>query len=235
MSNIAIILARGGSKGIPKKNIKIFCGKPLIYWSIKQAIDSGIFDKVVVSTDCKKIRDISIESGAEAPFLRPSNLATDQSPSIDSVIHCLDYYQNKNVSFNNVCLLEPTSPLRSPGQLKSISDNFNKLSKEYDSLITIGELGESAELLKIIKGNSLEPSFSSVHSSQRRQDLSVHYFPYGVAYFIKAKVLRSERTFYAKKCTYFILEPNQCYEIDTPLDFEINEYLFEKYYYNSQY
>lgn len=232
MKILALILARGGSKGIPQKNIKKFCGKPLIQWTVKQALETSQFSRVVVSTDSQEIRDIAKESGAEAPFLRPAHLATDLSPSIDSVIHCLDYFKNDGIDFDIVALLEPTSPLRKRFQLEEIVNRFIRLSSNFDSLITIGEVKESVDLLKTIDGDEIKPYQGGEHSTARRQDIEKTYFPYGVAYLTKTEALREQKTFYTSRCTYFMLDEDQCFEIDDPIDFLINETVFKKYYFN---
>ncbi len=112
---IAIIPARGGSKGIPNKNITLINGKPLIYYTILPAVElkkEGIIDHVIVSTDSVQIAETSSELGAEVPFLRPEHLADDNTKSIDVMIHALDYYKSNGVEFDSSILLQPTSPLR---------------------------------------------------------------------------------------------------------------------------
>ena len=230
MKILGLILARGGSKGIPNKNIKSFCGKPLITWTIEQAIQSEMFENVIVSTDSNDILNISLEAGAETPFLRPKELSSDFSPSIDSVIHSLDYLSSRGDHFDAVTLLEPTSPLRTASQLTEIVQKFINLSEEYDSLITIGKVRESVELLKTIDGEEMKPYSGNSHSTARRQDIEYTYFPYGVAYIAKTSALRDQKTFYTSRCSYFMLDDNQCFEIDDSGDFLINEALYAEYF-----
>jgi CMP-N-acetylneuraminic acid synthetase len=109
---IAIIPARGGSKGLPRKNIKLLLGKPLVAWTIEQAKNSKYVNKVVVSTEDKEIAEISRGYGAEVPFLRPKELARDDSPTIDAILHALNWFEESGEYFDIVVLLEPTSPLR---------------------------------------------------------------------------------------------------------------------------
>jgi CMP-N-acetylneuraminic acid synthetase len=231
---LAIILARGGSKGLPKKNIKIFCDKPLISWAISQALKSNAFEDVVVSTDCSEISKIAKESGAYVPFLRPKELAQDTSSSIDAIIHSIDYLSEIGKDYDAVCLLEPTSPLRTPDQLKLIVEDYKKKCNQYTSVITVGKIREPLELFKVLDGDALKPLKSSTHSQSRRQDMNDYYFPYGVAYIANTINLREEKTLYTSKCSYYVIEDNQCFEIDDQIDFDINEYLFQKYYYNKQ-
>ena len=109
---LAIIPARGGSKGLPGKNIKNIAGKPLIYWTAKKAFESKYIDEVFISTDSIKIKDICEKMGFEIPALRPSEFAKDESPSYEVVIHAINFFKKLNKKFDYVLLLEPTSPLR---------------------------------------------------------------------------------------------------------------------------
>lgn len=109
---IAIVPARGGSKGLLRKNIKSLLGRPLIAWTIEQARSSRYIDKIVVSTDDKEIAKISKKYGAEVPFLRPKELARDDSPTIDAIMHAINWFEERGEYFDLVVLLEPTSPLR---------------------------------------------------------------------------------------------------------------------------
>jgi CMP-N,N'-diacetyllegionaminic acid synthase len=234
MNFLAIILARGGSKGIPGKNIKSFCDQPLISWTIKQAYNAQVFTKIVVSSDSKEIIEASLKYGADVPFIRPKNLSQDNSSSIEAINHCLDFYEKNGESFDAVCLLEPTSPLRTPDQLKNIINSFIERKETYDSLVTVGKVRESVEIFKRLEQEDLKPYFGSKHSQIRRQDSKQAYFPYGVAYIIKTHALRKEKTFYSNKCTYYQIDDNQCFEIDEIYDFEICEYLFQRYFINLQ-
>ena len=124
MKNIALIPARGGSKGIKRKNIKLFNNMPLIYWTIKTALESNYIDRVVVSTEDDEIADISRSLCAEVPFMRPPSLATDDSTGIETVLHALD-----NLSeVKNILLMQPTSPLRKPIHIEEIF----KLRTKFD-------------------------------------------------------------------------------------------------------
>ena len=232
---LAIILARGGSKGLPKKNIKNFCDKPLIYWTISQALKSNAFEDVVVSTDCLEILEISKESGASVPFLRPKELAEDTSSSIDAIIHSINYLSKNGKDYDAVCLLEPTSPLRTPDQLKLIVQDYKKKCHRYTSLITVGKIREPLELFKILDGDALKPFNSTTHSQSRRQDMNNYYFPYGVAYIANTQNILEEKTLYTKKCSFYLIKDNQCFEIDDQDDFDINQFMFKKYHYNNQF
>jgi len=107
---LCVIPARGGSKRIPKKNIKVFCGKPMIAWSILAAIESGCFDKIIVSTDDTEIAEISKEFGAKVPFSRPQSLSDDYTGTTEFVAHAINWFLQESISFTDVCCLYATAP-----------------------------------------------------------------------------------------------------------------------------
>jgi len=218
---LAIIPARGGSKGLPRKNIKNLCGKPLIAWSIQSGLNSIYLDKVVVSTDCKDIASIAKKYGAEVPFLRPSYLATDTATTFDVVKHVIEYYRDKeNLLYDFIVLLEPTSPLRDLGDIDRMIEKSIKEEKYVDSVISVGEVHEHPSIMKkITKCRYLESYCQNVKIKLRRQDNDPAYFPYGVAYVVKTGSLLKEKTFYTKKCGFYEIKRYQCYEIDDIYDF----------------
>ena len=136
--NLAIIPARGGSKGIPKKNIKLLAGKPLIQWTIEHALNSSCVSRLVVSTDCEDIADISTKLKAEVPFLRPNELSSDTASTESAILHCLEWLSlNENYQPDNIILLQPTSPIRSLDAIDNAFDTF--LKKKADSLLSVSE------------------------------------------------------------------------------------------------
>jgi len=219
-SVISVIPARFGSKGLPGKNTKHLCGKPLIAWSIEQSLSSNLIDTVVVSTDSNEIANISKDYGAEVPFIRPSNLATDDASTLSVVQHCLDYYLNQDHTFDYLVLLEPTSPLRKNNDIDNMLTKLDLSCKDFDSIVSLGETHAHPSILKIYK-NDLVSSFlnSPSVSSFRRQDLDSVYFPFGVAYIVKIDTLLKEKTFYTHKCMGYLIERWQNYEIDDLCDF----------------
>lgn len=217
---IAIIPARGGSKGLPSKNIKLLCGKPLIVWTIQVALKSKLIDELVVSTDNQQIADIARGAGASVPVLRPAEIATDKAPTIDVIDHTLDYFRSKKAqTFDYVVLLEPTSPLREDDDIDNMLLKLHVSAESFDSIVSLGEVGEHPSIMKRLSGEKIEPFCSELQIATRRQDLQPAFFPYGVAYIAKAGSLMAERTFYAKRCTYYSIKRYQNYEIDDIYDF----------------
>jgi CMP-N,N'-diacetyllegionaminic acid synthase len=212
---LALIPARGGSKGLPGKNIRQMCGKPLIAWTIEKAKISKYLDMVLVSTDCPKIMEIANLYGGYVPFQRPSELATDLSTSYDVIRHALNYLvSEEGKSFDYIVLLEPTSPLREDDDIDKMLERLVALGSEFDSIISIGKVEEHPSIVRRVRSNQIEPFCPEVEQTNRRQDNDPAYFPYGVAYIAKIDVLLEENTFYTKRSTYFKIKRYQNCEID---------------------
>jgi len=218
-SVIAIIPARAGSKGLPGKNIRPLCGKPLIAWSIEAARDSRHVDEVVVSTDGEDIARVAQQFGAAVPFRRPAELATDAATTLSVVEHVLTYYQSAGRSFDLVVLLEPTSPLREHSDIDHMLERLAEAWDKFDAVISVGEVREHPSIMKRLRGPELEPYCAELAHTSRRQDNPPAYFPYGVAYIVKTAVLLEEGSFYPRRSTYHMLKRYQSYEIDDLHDF----------------
>lgn len=212
---LALIPARGGSKGLPGKNIRPMCGKPLIAWSIEKAKLSKYLDMVLVTTDCAEIAAVSEHFGAHVPFLRPAELATDKASTYDAIRHALNFLRDKEGrTFDYIVLLEPTSPLREDDDIDRMLELLARQEVDFDSIISVGEVDEHPSIVKRLNGATLEPFCPELLQTTRRQDNEPAYFPYGVAYIAKTDVLLAENTFYTRRCTYFKIKRYQNYEID---------------------
>ena len=219
-SIIAIITARGGSKGLPKKNIKDLCGKPLIVHTIDTANKSNFLDEIMVTTDCEDIANVSKKFGATIPFLRPKYLSNDTATSFDAVQHVLDFYKKElNRTFDYLILLEPTSPLREDDDIDKMITKLIENEETYDSLVSIGEINEHPSIVKKIENDNLVPFCKELELTSRRQDNQTAYFPYGVGYLVKTTTFEEEKTFYTKRNYFYPIKRYQCYEIDDIYDF----------------
>jgi CMP-N,N'-diacetyllegionaminic acid synthase len=226
---LAIIPARGGSKGLPDKNIKPLCGKPLIGWSIEQAKYSDYIDEIFVTTDSRKIADIANEFGVNVPFLRPAELANDTSSSMDVVAHVLSHYESRNIFFHYIVLLEPTSPLRKKNDL----DTAIQLAIENetaDGIISLGEVHMEHPMIvkKINEKGKITPYIDNVKKISQRQQADKAYFPYGVIYMIKTEIFKKERAFYTNNILPYYIERWQNYEVDDIYDFITIEAIITK-------
>jgi CMP-N,N'-diacetyllegionaminic acid synthase len=219
-SVIAIIPARGGSKGLPEKNIRPLCGKPLIVWSIEAGLSSQYIDEVVVTTDSEEIAGTALEFGASAPFIRPAELASDTATSFDAVKHVIDFYADQlHKKFDYIILLEPTSPLREKNDIDEMLEKIISLESQFDAIVSLGEVHEHPSIMKKIMGDEIQSFSKELVMTTRRQDNATAYFPYGVAYIVKIKTFLEEKSFYPLRSTYKLIKRYQCYEIDDIYDF----------------
>ena len=224
---LAVIPARGGSKGIPRKNIKEICGKPLITYTIEAALACGYIDRVIISTDDKEIAEVSKASGGEVPFLRPEALAGDNSPTIDCVIDLLERLKlNDGYEPDYVALLQCTSPLRNS---KHIVESIEKLDKSNrDGIISVCESDTNPYWMNVINDGKLEYFIEEGRSITKRQDLPKVYTMNGAIYIIKTDILINERTFEPQNIGAYVMTQKDSVDIDEMLDFEIAELIMKE-------
>ena len=230
-SILAVVPARAGSKGLPGKNIKELCGKPLIAWTIEKALKSRYIDKVVVSTDSQEIADIAVRFGADVPFLRPKEFATDEATSFSVIKHCLEFFEiNNHLKFDYTVLLEPTSPLRVDSDIDRAINVLDSKSDDFDAVVSLGTGGGHPWLAKKLMSGTVTPYINETHGETRRQDMDAVFFPYGVVYASKTKSILESRSFYPIKCGAIVIEPYQCLEIDSEIDFVCVEAIMRKFW-----
>lgn len=226
---LGIIPARGGSKGLPGKNILPLAGIPLIGWTIKAAQASRYFDRVVISTDDPKIAKIAKAHGGDVPFLRPKELAQDNSSSFNVIVHAIEFLRSQGEGYDYAALLEPTSPLRKKGDFDAAIKLLIDHADRADSLVSVGEVHtEHPSIVKKIAGGFVAPYVRGLRVVKRRQDCDRAYFPYGVIYLSKIQTLIGTGTFYQKKTIPYIIERWQNYEVDDQYDFYCIEAILKK-------
>ena len=223
MKYIAIIPARGGSKGLPGKNIRSIAGKPLIAWSIEQALASGCMDCVHVSTDDPAIAEVAVRFGADVPYLRPGELAEDATPTEPVLTYALDWYARASRSFDAIVLLQPTSPLRLPGTISSAIRAFE--SSGAQSLLGV------CENHHFFWRNPQEPSalYDYVHRP-RRQDIRPEdrlYRENGSIYVTKVDAFRQSRNRLCAPIHLHLMREEEGWEIDSLPDFAVAETLMK--------
>jgi CMP-N,N'-diacetyllegionaminic acid synthase len=228
---LALIPARSGSKGLKGKNLVDLCGKPLIGWPIKVALDSKFVDRVVVSTNSKKIAAIAKKFGADAPFIRPNVLASDLAPSSSVIIHALNYLQKQGEEYDYILLLEPTSPLTLPSDIdKALATLAHVNSKKFTSIISVSK-SESAHPIFCAtqsKNGRLKPFLKeSFAEPTRRQDLKNIFFFDGSFYISQVQYFLKHKTFIHNKTLGHEMPQWQSYEIDTQLDLTIIRAIIE--------
>ena len=223
--NIAIIPARGGSKRIPKKNIRLFRGKPMIAWSIEAAIKSNCFDKVFVSTDSEEIASIAKSLGAWVPFLRPYNISDDYSTTKDVIEYCIKWFKEKNIVINYVCCLYATAPFVKAEDLKK---GLNLITQQTENRFIFSATNFSFPIQRAIKINEegISSMFYPENFNVRSQDLENAYHDAGQFYFAKPNVWINKENLFEDALP--ILIPNwRVQDIDEEDDWARAEMLHE--------
>ena len=224
MKILGIIPARKGSKGIRNKNIKKFAGKPLIYWTIKVAINSNL-DKVIVSTDSDTIIKYSKSYGAEVPFKRPLNISQDKSKTIDVIKHAINFYKKKKINFDAIMLLQPTCPLINTADINN-AINILKKNISISSVISVQDVNafHPARMKFLGKKNILkDPTFSEKYENQPRQELRKMYIRSGLIYLTRVKNVIKYNSIKGKKSYGIITPSSRAFNIDDISDFKIAE------------
>lgn len=222
MMRVALIPARGGSKEIPRKNIKMFAGKPLISWTIEIAKKCNLIDKVVVSTDDNEIAKVSSFYGAEVPYIRSAELATDDSPIMNTIIQ----YLRKNSNVSEIILLQPTSPLRKTIDLYNTIES--KIKNNSKSIVSITEAFSHPSLCYKIMPNGEISNFFPNQSLRRRQELSKAYCLNGSIYLANRNFLIENNSFINESTIGYIMPQERSIDIDNKYDWEVAEMFIKK-------
>lgn len=222
MNTFALIPARGGSKGIPRKNIKLIAGKPLIVWTIEAALRSSLLSAVVVSTDDPEIADVARRAGAQVPFMRPAELAQDQTPGLDPVLHALDQLPQ----FDSVLLLQPTSPLRTTDDI----DACLQLAFAHNapSVVSVSEADTHPYWTYRVTGDQALTRFVDAEPIARRQDLPPAFALNGALYFAEVNWLRSSGSMVGAETLAYVMARERSVDLDTPLDWKFAELLLKE-------
>lgn len=217
MRYLGLITARGGSKGVPHKNIMIINGKPLIQYTIETALmakSKGLLDSVVVSTDDPEIAEISKDLGAEAPFLRPDYLAADGAKSIDVLIHAVEFFKSQGVDYDAVVLLQPTTPLRQCDDIENCIELFEKESAI--SLFTASKEESFNFYVSYYKdGNRGKPLNKDHNKGVRRQDVEPIYIRNGAVYITRTDYLLNEHYILDDHPLMVVMPPERSVNIDS--------------------
>jgi len=218
---LALITARGGSKGLPGKNIRLLNGKPLIAWSIEHGLKSRYVDKVVVSTDDKKIASTAKKYGAEVPFMRPAYLATDKSTSMDVILHAIGFLKAAGEEYDYIIILEPTSPLRETKDVDRSIEMLLNDKKGAESIVGVSEVVAAHPAFDVVINDKgfLSPYEGKRSRYIRRQDLKKIYFFEGTVYVSEIKALKKKKTFYHDRTIPYIVPKWKSVEIDDIVDF----------------
>ena len=223
--NICVIPARGGSKRIPRKNIKEFLGQPVIAYSIKAAIDSQCFDKVIVSTDDAEIAEVAKSFGASVPFMRPDELADDYASTIPVVKHAIEWFDDQGQSPSEVCCLYATAPFVRASTIRKAYEQMQSAQADYCFTVTSFAF-PIQRAIKVTAENRVE-MFYSEHFETRSQDLERSYHDAGQFYWGKAEAFKQQKPLFSKSATPYILPRYLVQDIDTLEDWKKAELMYK--------
>jgi pseudaminic acid cytidylyltransferase len=220
MNNLAIIPARGGSKRIPRKNIKLFLGKPIIAYSIEAALNSCLFEEVMVSTDDEEIAEISIKYGAKVPFLRSPNNSNDTATTFDVLAEVVFRYKNQGRRFDNLCCIYPCAPFCNN---QSLAETYRLLiEKKFDTVFPVVQYSTPIQRALEVENDKItmvNPEFQN----SRSQDLRRVYYDAGQFYWIQVSRTFEHKKIYSDFSGCIILDELSAHDIDTEIDWKIAE------------
>lgn len=222
MNILYLIPARGGSKGVPHKNIKLLAGKPLIYYTIDAARELTTDDNICVSTDDSEIIKVVENYGLNVPFKRPAELSTDTASSNDVILHAIKYYESIGRQYDVIILLQPTSPLRKSHHIREAISLYNN---NLDMIVSIKESHAASVLCSENNSNYLELIFNK--NGQRRQEIDKYYEFNGAIYVLNISKLKASSISDMKKKKGYLMNDISSVDIDTELDFKIAEILLK--------
>lgn len=220
---LGIITARGGSKGVPRKNIKKLAGKPLIEWTIEAALKSCYIDKLVLSSDCDDIIAVARAAGCCIPFKRPENLSGDEASSMDVILHTLNNIEH---GFTHFVLLQPTSPLRSNEHIDKMIEQF--FVEGYDFMVSVTKLKKHPSFNYLINDGFLEPIIENGGIQLRRQEMIPTFEHNGAIYIADIQKFIENPNFNNDQVGAFVMDRLDSIDIDNAFDFEIAELVISK-------
>jgi len=224
MSIVAIIPARGGSKGIPRKNLMWVAGQPLIAYSIEAARNATSVDRVLISTDDREVADVARQLGAEVPFLRPPELANDTAPMIGVLKHALAWLESQGVAVEALVLLQPTSPLRTSRHIEEAVALFR--STAASSVVSVVEVPHQfnpVSVMKMTPKGALAPFLGDQSAITRRQDKSIAYARNGPAVLVCHPDTLRQGELYGERCLPYVMSDDDSLDIDTASDLALAE------------
>jgi N-acylneuraminate cytidylyltransferase len=220
---LGIVAARGGSKGLPKKNILQLGGKPLIAWSIIAAAGSQYLDRTIVSTDNNEIAEIARSAGGDVPFVRPTELGTDDASIIDVVLHAVD---NLSETYDYVMLLQATSPLRTSSDIDETILVCRK--RDASACVSVTPVTKGPWWMhQVDQDGYLHPFLNDGLADRRRQEYPRLVMPNGAVYLAELEYLRSKKSFYGDRTIAYEMPPERSPDIDAAIDFKLAEVLLD--------
>lgn len=220
MRRIAVITARGGSKRIPRKNIRHFLGKPILYYSIEAAFAAGMFDEVMVSTEDEEIAELARQAGAAVPFLRSDKTAGDFATTADVIAEVIEEYEKRGQQFDELCCIYPTAPFLTGDMIK---EAMAKLADEQiDSVMPVVKFSFPPQRCVVLQEGELVPKWPEC-IPMRSQDLEPFYHDCGQFYCLRVERFQKQRKLLMEHTAAYIMDEMNVQDIDTPEDWKIAE------------
>lgn len=225
---LGVIPARGGSKGIPDKNIYIFNAKPLIAYTIEAGLKSKLLSDMIVSTDSQKIKEVAVQYGAKVPFMRPEELSNGSALAIPTIQHAVAAYEEiVGFKYDYIIMLQPTAPLRCSEDIDNALQQL--IDKDADGIISVVDVDNYHPLkMKVIKDDYLYDFIKSDQENPPRQELPPVYIVNGAIYATKRNVLMDENTFKGERCLPYVMQDDKSVNIDKISDIIIADYYLNK-------
>lgn len=220
MKRIAIITARGGSKRIPRKNIREFCGRPMLAYSVQAALEAGVFDTVMVSTEDEEIAGIAEKYGASVPFFRSPETANDFAATADVLKEVLERYAGLGESFDTVCCIYPTAPFLTPERLRQAVELLE--TEQADSVLPVVRFSFPPQRCVVVREGALQFKWPE-YAQARSQDLEPYYHDAGQFYCLRGESFSSQGRLVMDRTVPLILSELEVQDIDTPEDWELAE------------
>lgn len=222
--SLAVITARGGSKRIPRKNIKEFCGKPIIQYSIEAALQSGIFDEVMVSTEDEEIKEIALSCGAKVPFMRSADMAGDMAMTHEVILEVLESYRKLGQEFDYVCCIYPTAPFITAQRLKESKEKLEETGA--DGVIPVVAFSFPPQRCFVIRDEKVSYKWPEYRLS-RSQDLEKYYHDCGQYYFLRVNRFEETKNMVMENTIPMITDEMEVQDIDNYEDWELAELKFK--------
>ena len=223
--NLCVIPARGGSKRIPRKNIKSFNGKPIIAYSIEAALNSGCFDKVIVSTDDPEIAEVGQTYGAEVPFMRPDELANDYTGTLPVIKHAIEWFEQNQTRPDDVCCLYATAPFVQAETIRAAYQQLQDTAADY--CFTVASFSFPIQRAVKITENQRLQMFYPEQFNTRSQDLEKAYHDAGQFYWGRAEAFKEQKPLFSDDASPYVLPEYLVQDIDTPEDWARAEIMYQ--------
>lgn len=224
---LCVIPARGGSKRLPNKNIRELCGKPMLGYAVEAAMESGVFERICVSTDSEEIAAVAEEFGADVPFMRPAELATDSARFVDVCLHAIEFFESEGESFETVCVLLPSTPLRTGADIRGAYERFQSHDEAEFLMGVTDYLFSPFEAMNEADGYLQNFWEHQEYVDLQSQDLPDLVVDNGAIYMGEIEAFRREQQFRGGNVIGYPMPLKRSIDIDTPQDFELAKAILE--------